>query len=110
MSTGQCCGKRHDTSMSLNPLFSTKKTALEVTDSGTTGSSTQDRANVKHGYTPNPWGPSKKDGTIEDVGDESEVEVGDVFDDPKHVCSYAHRPNGSTVGCTYQSISDDVLT
>lgn len=68
MSTGQCWGKRHDTSMSLKPLLSTKKTALDVTDSGTTGSSTGDRANVKHGYTPNPWGG---------VGREREREEGD---------------------------------
>lgn len=41
--------------MSLKPLFSTMKIARDVTDRGTTGSSTGECVNVKQGKTPKPW-------------------------------------------------------
>lgn len=41
--------------MSLKPLFSTMKIARDVTDRGTTGSSTGECVKVKHGKTPKPW-------------------------------------------------------
>lgn len=41
--------------MSLKPAFATWNMALEVTNSGTTGSSTGDLENDRQGYTPTPW-------------------------------------------------------